>query len=163
MFRILLVKEILNHLLTLRLGVVVGLTVVLCSWTTVVGSLDFSERMQAYPEAGDGRKHAAGYRLFPAGNEYRQPTDDPLHIQPRFTSCQRLHRCWFHPDPSGPLARAGWQSSKASGNVAPSVWCCLTVCPDPPSCWPRVWQVRSASMPPLPWKRHAPGLRASRL
>jgi mannonate dehydratase len=48
MFRILLVKEILNHLLTLRLGVVVGLTVVLCSWTTVVGSLDFSERMQAY-------------------------------------------------------------------------------------------------------------------
>lgn len=48
MIGLLVRKELLGHLLTLRLAVAFGVTVALVSLVTFIGSLDFSERMEEY-------------------------------------------------------------------------------------------------------------------
>lgn len=65
MFRILVRKELLSHLRTLRWSVVFGCMVLLSALTGVVGSLDFSEAVAAYEkqrlEFGESQDRATVY------------------------------------------------------------------------------------------------------
>lgn len=51
MFWTLIRKELLSSLLTLRLAVSLGFTVILCVLTTLIGSLEYSRRVKDYQEA----------------------------------------------------------------------------------------------------------------
>ena len=58
-------KELLSHLLTLRLVVALVFTVVLCLLTTVMGSLDYSRNVRAYEKAVDAQRQGLAGRWYP--------------------------------------------------------------------------------------------------